>query len=169
MSESPPSTPPTTDDTASPVNKSGKQATGAMEEYYSRMRDIDGQYMQTLVNHSHDETFNIDMDGKPKVFKRKKISTKKWNVLENIRAELNAIPESDQDARNKKIQELYKNCAYSYLIDPENGQAMSETQYDDAAFEDVRFAVDTSNLRTLRGLGFFPIGSETSSTSAGVS
>lgn len=148
--------------------QSGKQATGAMEEYYSRMRDIDGQYMQTLVNNSHRETFDIELDGKPKAFKRKKISTKKWNALENIRAELNAIPDSDQDNRNKKIQELYKACAYSYLIDPDTSQPMTEAQYDDSAFEDVRFAVDTSNLRTLRGLGFFPIGSETSSTSGGV-
>ena len=148
--------------------KSGKQASGAMEEYYTRIRNIDGQYMQTLVNHSHDETFNVDMDGKTKVFKRKKISTKKWNELENIRAELNAIPETDQDARNKKIQQLYRSCAYSYLIDPDTGQPMTDAQYDDGAFEDVRFAVDTSNLRTLRGLGFFPIDSGTSSTSGGV-
>ena len=52
MSESPPSTPPNQLN-PNPVDNSTKQATGAMEEYYTKMRDIDGQYMEQLVNNSH--------------------------------------------------------------------------------------------------------------------
>lgn len=54
MTESPPSSPPTTESRAPPaVAKTNKQARGAMEEHYTRMRDIDVQYVQISVNNSH--------------------------------------------------------------------------------------------------------------------
>jgi len=101
--------------------------------------------------------FIIEIDGVPKTFVRRKIRTREYNELEDIRAR-HAEATNPSDKR-KLASEQYRKAASFYI-------GMTEEEFYAADYEEVKRIVDAQNLRTNYGRPN-PTISTSSSTTAG--
>jgi hypothetical protein len=106
-----------------------------IEHYFKKLTD---DHVKRIASEANKETFAIN----GKEYKRRKITVKEFNRLEELRGQF-------ADAKERALavtvlQTLYLEAAKMYL-------GMTEDEYYDSSWEETKFVIDSCNFRTLYG------------------
>jgi hypothetical protein len=126
------------DKTVDPIITEGK-------EYKPLLSQLNDAQLRDVKKYAVLEEFNIDVDGTEKTFKRRKIKTRDYTLLEKMRAEHSKMPQSPEKA--EKAVEILRKAAEFYL-------GMTSEEFDVADFEITKRILDAQNLRTLYGVPY---------------
>lgn len=88
------------------------------------------------------ERFEIEVDGEPRTFTRRKIRAKEYRELEEIRARLSSS--TDPKTKSELTDHVYRRAANFYI-------GMTDEEFDLADYEEVKRIIDSQNLRTIYG------------------
>lgn len=116
-------------------------------EYAQQLADT---YIHRIRELAQCEAFDLDVGGKTIRFRRRKILNRERVLLEMLRQKLAAAAAKNDPSFPSLEDELYKKSAAFFLVDIQTGQAMTEKQYDEVAFEDLKPVLDALNFRTER-------------------
>jgi len=117
------------------------------DEFIKAMGEEYSKQMQILAPQ---EVYPIDVDSKTIKFRRRKILSKERRELEIMRAKLTKAA-TDNSPNYPDIEDkLYKKMAEMYLIDPNTDKGMTEKQFDNTVYEDVKMILNACAFRTER-------------------
>lgn len=127
------------------------------QEYYASL----GNDKQKLITKlAPQESFKVPFtDGTKKVYKRVRLSTKKFVELEKRRAMFRK--EKDPVASTDILMELYQKVAQYGLLNPDTEQPMSKEEYESTEWEDypdepgIKTILDAVNHRAVYGGAYF--------------
>lgn len=109
-------------------------------------------YLEAIRKKAVLDFFDIDINGQVKRFRRRKILGKDRFTLETLRHKL-ALAALNNDPQYPVIEdELYKKMANCFLVDTETNTQMTEEQYNNTVFEDLKIILDALQFRTERPL-----------------
>jgi hypothetical protein len=117
------------------------------DAYFKRLGD---DHLKRISNEANKECFTIS----GKEYKRRKITVKEFNRLEELRGQF-----ADSKERTQAVailQTLYLEAAKMYL-------GMPEDEYYNSPWEETKFIIDACNFRTLYGAPFLSSSSTSSS------
>jgi len=117
------------------------------DEFIKEMGEEYSRQMQTLAPR---ENYDIDIDGKGTIFKRRKILSKERRELEVMRAKLTKAATDNSPNYPDLEDKLYKKMAEMYLIDPNTDKGMTEKQFDNTVYEDMKMILNACAFRTER-------------------
>jgi hypothetical protein len=130
-----------------------KPTGSAWDEYFNKLKDkLNKDYMDMVIDYAkRDEyrvTFRRTSNREPKIYKREKPSVKEFKEVEIDRAkfEMMTKPEQKLDVLNAAA-EIYLKCAKMYF-------GMSQDEFEDCSWEDIKLILDACNFRTLYGIPF---------------
>ena len=117
------------------------------DEFIKQMGE---EYTKQMQHLAPLDFYNIDVNGSTIKFKRRKIYSKERRELEGLRQKLtNAATKNTSDYPTIE-DKLYKRMATMYLIDPETQKGMTEDQFDNTVFEDIKMVLNACAFRTER-------------------
>jgi hypothetical protein len=109
-----------------------------IEHYFKKLTD---EHVKRIANEANKDAFTIN----GKHFRRRKITVREFNRLEELRGQ---FADSKERAQAVAIlQNLYLEAARLYL-------GMTEDEYYDSSWEETKFVIDACNFRTLYGAPF---------------
>jgi len=117
------------------------------DEFIKQMGEEYSKQMQILAPK---ETYPIDVDGKVVTFRRRKILSKERRELEVMRAKLTTAATNNSPNYPDLEDKLYKKMAEMYLIDPNTDKGMTDKQFDNTVYEDVKMILNACAFRTER-------------------
>ena len=115
------------------------------DDFASRMGDEYARRMEELAPR---EWYDIEINGSKKRFKRRKILTKERTELEGIRTLLANQARRFHADTAKTEDSLYKKSAEFFLINAETNMPMSDKEYEQIPFEDIKAILDACTFRT---------------------
>ncbi len=118
-----------------------------IEGYFKKLSEAN---IKRIATEANKDSFSIN----GRDYKRRKITVREFNRLEELRAQF-----ADEKERQKAVAiltALYAEAARMYL-------GMNEEEYYDAPWEETKFVIDTCNFRTLYGAPFLSSSSTSSS------
>lgn len=124
-----------------------KEKKSIAEEYYE---DISEEHMRRMKELAPQETYDIDIDGKVIMFKRRKIRTAERLQLEVLRQKLAESLTGDKPNYPKLEDELYKKMSEYYLINSSTGKGMTPKEFDGTEFEEIKQILNACAFRTER-------------------
>lgn len=111
-----------------------KEATET-EKYFARLTEA---HLKRISEASAKDSFVVD----GKTYTRRKITTRAFHQLEKARAAFSK--EEDQDKATDILAGLYKDAAQMYL-------GMTDDEFFNSSWEELKFAIDACNFRTIYG------------------
>lgn len=117
------------------------------DEFIKQMGDEYTKQMQKLAPL---DAYNIDVNGSTIKFKRRKIYSKERRELEVLRQKLNKSATNNSTEYPNIEDKLYKKMASMYLIDSETNKGMTEEQFDNTVYEDIKGILNACAFRTER-------------------
>jgi hypothetical protein len=151
-------TPTQVKETPNPVPRT----TTAWQEYYDSM----GVARQKVIQRYADQReFNVTLEPlydevdrtkliKPdekKTFVRRKISTKDFFEIEQMRESIRSLRTSNRQEVTKALIELYKSLAFIYLGDKATGKAITEEDFMRCSWPVIKAILDACNLGSVAG------------------
>jgi hypothetical protein len=124
--------------------------------FESFMQQYNEGYIMRCKELGLQEEYELEVDGKITIFKRKRLTARVFNELEKARAEVEKKNrESDDGIANAERQaELYFHIAQAYLTNKDTGQPISKDDYLNIIWEDTKLVLDACHLRTMMGTPF---------------
>lgn len=107
--------------------------------------DVLNEQAKRIEKLSKQEAYPLDVDGKNKIFKRRKIRTAERAKIQALRNKL-AVARLAQHSQIE--EELYIAMAGYYLIDAETNVPMTKEQYLLTSYEDMRDVLEACSFRT---------------------
>ena len=117
------------------------------DDFIKQMGDEYTKQMQRLAPL---ESYTVDVNGTAIVFKRRKIFSKERKELEVLRQKLVSAATTNSTEYPSIEDKLYKKMASMYLIDPQTNKGMTEEQFDNTVFEDIKAILNACAFRTER-------------------
>lgn len=136
---------PSTDISLPPESQGGMIAASISEskEWKPFLSQLNDAQIKDVKKYAPQEQFQIEVDGKLKTYTRRKIKTKDYAQLEQIRAKLGAAATGIE--RTTLQIEVFQKAALYYL-------GMSAEDFDNCDFETIKKVIDANNIRTLYGV-----------------
>jgi hypothetical protein len=127
------------------------------QEYYASL----GNDKQKLITKlAPKESFAVPfVEGEPREYKRKRLSTKHFVELEKRRAQFRK--EKDPEKSTDILMELYQKVAEYGLYNTDTNQGMSKEEYEETVWEDahnqpgIKTILDAVNHRAVYGGAYF--------------
>ena len=134
----PPQPPPTK--TSTPFEKFIEQFN---EGYVIKLKEI-GQKNEYIIN----------VDDKPITYIRKTLKTRQFNELEQLRAKTEQAKLDSTEAmeRTKLEADMYFAVAQAYLKNKDTGEPITEEQFGNTIWEEVKMICDACHFRTTLGI-----------------
>lgn len=117
------------------------------DEFIKQMGDEYTKQMQRLAPL---DSYPIDINGSTVTFKRRKIYSKERRELEGLRQKLADAAGSNTKDYPTIEDKLYKAMARMYLIDPQTQKGMTDEQFDNTVYEDIKAILNACAFRTER-------------------
>ena len=117
------------------------------DEFVKQMGEEYAKQIQLLAPR---DSHNITIDGKNQKFKRRKIYSKERRELESLRQKLAKEAQINSPKYPETEDKLYKKMAEYYLIDSETNKGMTEEQFDNTIYEDIKAILNACAFRTER-------------------
>ena len=96
----------------------------------------------------------LESNGVPLTFIRKRLTTRQFNDLEQIRSQTDKenLESKDAMADAKRTANVYFEMAKAYLTNKDTNQPMTKEEYENSIWEDIKQVLDACHLRTLMGV-----------------
>ena len=107
--------------------------------------DVMDEQAKRLEKLSKQDAYAVEIDGKVKTFKRRKILTHERAKIQALRNKLVRVSVKDNSAVE---EELYVTMCSLYLIDTETNLPMTKEQYMNIPYEDIRDILEACSFRT---------------------
>lgn len=112
------------------------------DEFAAEVMDEQAKRLEKL---SKQDYYDIEISGRVKTFKRRKILTSERAKIQAFRNKLANTKSKDSSTIE---EELYVTMCGLYLIDNETNQPMTKEQYMNIPFEDIRDILEACSFRT---------------------
>lgn len=122
------------------------------EEFNSRQfaEELSEEHIRLMKDLAPQEQYEIHVNGKPLIFKRRKIFSGERKALEVMRQKLtNSLTENKEDYPDLE-DKLYKKMAQLYLINQLTGKGMTDTEFNLTEFEEIKQILNACAFRTER-------------------
>jgi hypothetical protein len=96
--------------------------------------------------------YEIEVNGKPVTFIRKRLTTKQFNDLEQIRNKADKETTEDSMANAQRTANVYFEIGKAYLTNKDTGQPITKEEYENSIWEDIKLVLDACHLRTMIGV-----------------
>ena len=96
--------------------------------------------------------YELEVNGKPVIFTRKRLTTKQFNDLEQARNKTDKETTDDAMINATRTAELYLTIAQAYLVNKDTQVAITKEEYENTIWEDIKLVLDSCHLRTLIGV-----------------
>ena len=117
------------------------------DEFIKQMGEEYTKQMQRLAPL---DSYNIDVNGAIIKFNRRKIYSKERKELESLRQKLSKAADINAKEYPNIEDTLYKTMAKMYLIDSQTNKGMTEEQFDNTVYEDIKAILNACAFRTER-------------------
>ena len=96
----------------------------------------------------------LESNGIPLTFIRKRLTTRQFNDLEQIRSQTDKenLNSKDALADAKRTANVYFEMAKASLTNKVTNQPMTKEEYENSIWEDIKQVLDACHLRTLMGV-----------------
>ena len=96
----------------------------------------------------------LESNGIPLTFIRKRLTTRQFNDLEQIRSQTDKenLNSKDALADAKRTANVYFEMAKAYLTNKDTSQPMTKEEYENSIWEEIKQVLDACHLRTLMGV-----------------